>query len=32
MSDTEHVRHNLETAKRPPASFESLMKLFQSAK
>jgi predicted aldo/keto reductase-like oxidoreductase len=32
MSDTEHVRHNLETAKRPPASFESLMKLFQRGK
>jgi hypothetical protein len=32
MSHAEHVRHNLETAKRPPASFESLMKLFQRAK
>ena len=32
MSDAEHVRHNLETAKRPPASFESLMQLFQRSK
>lgn len=32
MCHAEHVRHNLETVKRPPASFESLMKLFQRAK
>jgi len=32
MSHAEHVTHNLETAKHPPASFESLMKLFQRAK
>ena len=28
MSSADHVRHNLATAKYPPASFETLMKLF----
>jgi aryl-alcohol dehydrogenase-like predicted oxidoreductase len=31
MSATAHVAHNLATAKRPPASFDSLTKLFQRA-
>jgi aryl-alcohol dehydrogenase-like predicted oxidoreductase len=28
MSSLEHVRHNLATARRPPAPFDALMKLF----
>jgi aryl-alcohol dehydrogenase-like predicted oxidoreductase len=31
MSSAAHVRHNLATAKHPPAAFETLMKLFQRA-
>ncbi len=31
MASAIHVAHNLETAQHPPASFETLMKLFQSA-
>jgi aryl-alcohol dehydrogenase-like predicted oxidoreductase len=31
MSSAEHVRHNLATANFPPASFETLMKLFNRA-
>jgi aryl-alcohol dehydrogenase-like predicted oxidoreductase/catechol 2,3-dioxygenase-like lactoylglutathione lyase family enzyme len=31
MSSAAHVTHNLATARRPPASFEALMKLFKHA-
>jgi aryl-alcohol dehydrogenase-like predicted oxidoreductase len=31
MSSAVHVTHNLETARRPPASFDNLMKLFKRA-
>jgi aryl-alcohol dehydrogenase-like predicted oxidoreductase/catechol 2,3-dioxygenase-like lactoylglutathione lyase family enzyme len=31
MSSAAHVTHNLATARRPPASFEDLMKLFKNA-
>jgi aryl-alcohol dehydrogenase-like predicted oxidoreductase len=31
MSSVEHVHHDLATARRPPARFESLMKLFKRA-
>jgi aryl-alcohol dehydrogenase-like predicted oxidoreductase len=31
MSSAAHVTHNLATARRPPASFEDLMKLFKQA-
>ena len=31
MSSAAHVTHNLATARRPPASFEALMKLFKRA-
>jgi aryl-alcohol dehydrogenase-like predicted oxidoreductase len=31
MSSAAHVTHNLATARRPPASFEALMKLFKNA-
>ena len=29
MSSADHVRHNVATAKHPPAAFDTLMKLFQ---
>jgi len=31
MASAIHVAHNLETAQHPPAAFETLMKLFQTA-